>query len=314
MNSTFLLILALIFVAVSCGAYASLTSLALPRARQRLAELARAAGEADHGANPHWNVVAVKLARSLARLSVPDDGWESSPLRVRFMNAGLRNRSALAVYFASKTLLVFALPGIFFAYAGAAGVSMPYAKEMLLLVALAGLGYYAPNLWLRQAIRRRQLELFEAFPDAIDLLTICVEAGLGLNAAIARVGEETRLRCPALADEFHLAELELRAGASRENALRNIALRTGLEEVSSLVTMLVQAERFGTSIAQSLRVHSDLLRTQRRLRAEEAAAKVPLKLLFPLIFCVFPSLLVVLMGPAVIRVMHALLPTLSAMR
>ena len=311
MSANSLVFMALIFLAVSLAAYAGMAAVATPPSLRRLNRLAQGSGEAGQASDPHWKVVAVKVARSLARLSVPNEGWDDSPLRIRFMNAGYRKRSAPVAYFAAKSLLVFALPGAFFTYASVAPVSLGPLGFMACMLWLAAIGYYAPDIWLRSRVRRRQRDLFEAFPDALDMLTICVEAGLGLNAAIARVGEESRLRSPALADEFHLAELELRAGATRESALRNIAVRTGLDDVNSLVIMLVQAERFGTSIAQSLRVHSDSLRTQRRLRAEEAAAKIPLKLLFPLIFCIFPSLLVVLMGPALIRVYRVLIPIVT---
>jgi tight adherence protein C len=146
----------------------------------------------------------------------------------------------------------------------------------------------------------------------MDLIIVCIEAGLGLDAAIARTGQEMRLRSPALAGELHLVTLELRVGVSREQALQNLALRTGLDEVASLVTMLRQADRFGTSIAESLRVHADSLRTRRRQRAEEAAAKIPLKLLFPLIFCIFPSLMLVLLGPAVISIYRIFLKNLGS--
>jgi tight adherence protein C len=142
-------------------------------------------------------------------------------------------------------------------------------------------------------------------------MRVCVEAGLGLDAAIERVGREMALESSALAEEFHLVTLELRAGASRADALRNLAVRVGLEDIDAMVSMLVQADRFGTSIAESLRVHSDALRTKRRLLAEEKAAKLPVTLLFPLIFCIFPALLTVLLGPAVITVVRVLLPTIT---
>ena len=157
----------------------------------------------------------------------------------------------------------------------------------------------------------RQREIFETFPDALDLMTVCVESGLGLDAALAKVTEEMRLKSIPLAEELHLVNLELRAGSTREKALRNLALRTGVDEVNTFVTMLVQADRFGTSIGDSLRVFSDELRTKRRLRAEEMAAKIPLKLLFPLVFCIFPSLMLVLLGPAFIQVYRILLPTMA---
>jgi len=142
-------------------------------------------------------------------------------------------------------------------------------------------------------------------------MTVCVEAGLGLDAAMSKVGEEMHTKCKPLAQELHLVNLEMRAGRSREHALKNLALRTGVEEIEGLVTMLVQADRFGTNVADSLRIHSDMLRTKRRLRAEEAAAKIALKLLFPLIFFIFPALLLVLLGPAFIQIYRILLPTLA---
>jgi len=161
-------------------------------------------------------------------------------------------------------------------------------------------------------VATRQREIFETFPDALDLMTVCVEAGLGTEAALNRVAEDIQLKSPILSEELRLVNLELRAGADRERALRNLAMRTGVDEVDGFVTMISQAERFGTSIAASLRVHADMLRTRRRQRAEEAAAKIALKLLFPLIFCIFPSLLVVLLGPAMIQIYRVLLPTLAA--
>jgi tight adherence protein C len=181
---------------------------------------------------------------------------------------------------------------------------------MMLLLA-AAIGYYLPNMILSRMVFVRQREIFENFPDALDLMTVCVEAGLGTESAMVRVADDLQFKSPALADEMRLVNLELRAGGDRERALRNLAIRTGVDEVDGFVTMMSQAERFGTSIAASLRIQSDLLRTRRRQRAEEAAAKIALKLLFPLIFCIFPSLMVVLMGPAMIQVYRVLLPTLA---
>ena len=182
---------------------------------------------------------------------------------------------------------------------------------LVALLLLAAIGYYLPNAALAHMIARRQRELFEAFPDALDLMRVCIEAGLGMDAAIERVGREMQLESPALSEEFHLVSLELRAGASRTDALRNLALRVAIEDIDAMVAMLVQADRFGTSIAESLRVHAESLRTRRRLIAEEAAAKLPVKLLVPLIFCVFPALLTVLLGPAAINVYRILMPRIT---
>ncbi|MGT0193872.1 type II secretion system F family protein, partial [Burkholderia pyrrocinia] len=158
-------------------------------------------------------------------------------------------------------------------------------------------------------VKVRQQTIFEDFPDALDLLTVCVEAGLGLDAALMRVSEELRFRSEVVAGELDLLLLEMRSGFTKETALRNFALRTGVEDIESFCAMLIQADRFGTSISESLRVLSDMLRTRRRMRAEERAAKIALKLLFPLIFCIFPALMLVLLGPAMIHVYRVLLPT-----
>lgn len=171
-------------------------------------------------------------------------------------------------------------------------------------------GYFLPTGVLDRLVAMRQRELFLAFPDALDLLRVCVEAGLGLDAAVERVGREMQIESQALAQEFSLLGLELRAGAGRTDALRNLALRIGLKDIDTLVAMLIQADRFGTNMADSLLVHSESLRSKRRLAAEEAAAKLPVKILMPLIFCVFPALLTVLLGPAVINIVLVLAPRL----
>lgn len=304
--------LIMIFLAVAGIAYAVMLVFA-PRATQ--ARLKQIAGEDDvlegYKADKVWQKKVVKLSQPLAKLSLPDEDWDKSALRARFMHAGFRSSSAPTIYFAAKTVLALALPAIFLLSAGIGRFELSTQGTAFILLVLAAIGYYLPNGVLARVSALRQRELFENFPDAIDLMTVCVEAGLGLDAALAKVGEEMQLSSKILAEEIHLVGLELRAGASREKALRNLALRTGVEEIEALVAMLVQADRFGTSTADSLRVYSDTLRTKRRLRAEEAAAKIALKLLFPLIFFIFPSLLVVLMGPAFISIYRILLPTMA---
>lgn len=265
---------------------------------------------AGTGPSP-WVVHIIKLTGPLAKLSLPAEGWETSMLRTRFMNAGFRHPAAPVVYFAAKTMLAVGLPLLVFIVLSTS--SAKYGANMLLfwLLVAAAIGYYLPNLLLKNLIARRQREVFESFPDALDLMTVCVEAGLAMDAALSRVSAEIGLKSAVLSDELNLVTLELRAGSSKEKALRNLALRTGVEDVDALVAMLIQSERFGTSIAASLRVQSDQLRTKRRQRAEEQAAKIALKLLFPLIFFIFPSLLVVLMGPAFIQIYRVLLPTMA---
>lgn len=310
MTETQILYLVLIFVATAAGAYGCVLLFSPDATQKRLKAMVGVAQRRPSG-DPQWQQKIVKLTGPVAKLALPSEGWEASGLRTRFMNAGNRNASAPGVYFAAKAILAMALPAMFILYAGIGTVSLSANAILFWLLVLAATGYYLPNYILRRRIKTRQRELFEAFPDAMDLILVCVEAGLALDAAIARAGDEIRLRCPELADEFYLVTLELRAGATREHALRNLALRTGIEEVGNLVAMLVQADRFGTHVADSLRVHSDTLRTKRRLNAEEAAAKIPLKLLFPLLFCIFPSLLLVLLGPAFIGIYRILLPSMG---
>jgi tight adherence protein C len=259
-----------------------------------------------------WIELLARGTQPLARFAESDTGAQASALRRRLLHAGLRHPQALTAYLGTKTLLALALPLLAFGSQLLLARPLQGQPLMLLLLAAAALGYYLPNVVLSRLVLLRQREIFESFPDALDLITVCVEAGLGVEAALARVADDMQHRSRVLSAELQLVGLELRAGAPREHALHNLALRTGVEEVDGFVSMLIQAERFGTSIAQALRVHADMLRTRRRQRAEEEAAKITLKLLLPLIFCIFPALLLVLLGPAAINIRRVLLPALSA--
>jgi tight adherence protein C len=179
------------------------------------------------------------------------------------------------------------------------------------LIGAAILGYLLPEMWLMLRVSARQHRLRRALPDGLDLLVICVEAGLGLDQALMKVSQDLRITHKELSDELQLVNLEMRIGKSRLDALRELARRTGLEDIKSLVAMLIQTERFGTSVAQSLRVFSDELRTKRRQRAEERSAKTTVKIVPPLVFFIFPALLVVILGPAVITLMRTLFPMIQ---
>lgn len=303
--------LGIVFVIVFGVSLFIISQLAPNRVKERLGKVVTSPLQLDAPQESVWVQRATRIAEPLARLSLPAEGWDKSPLRTRFIHAGYAGRSPLPLFFGTKTLLALALPGLLAFYLGVTGSQLSGTTFIFLMLLVAAIGYYLPNALLSRRIESRQREIFENFPDAIDLLLVCVEAGLGLDAALARVAEEMLLKSRVLGRELHLVTLELRAGSSREKALKNLALRTGVPEVDTLVAMLVQADRFGTSIGASLRVLSEDLRLKRRLRAEEAAAKIPLKLLFPLIFFIFPSLLIVLMGPAVIQVARVLLPAMS---
>jgi tight adherence protein C len=304
--------LAVVFAVVFGIALLAMYLLSPSRVQQRLARLTEplAGNGAEQGNG--WIERMEKVAKPFAKLSVQEDGWEKSPLHTRFINAGWRSPSAPAVYFGAKTVLALGLPLLAALLATTYFGSVQRNSLLLLLLLCATIGYYAPNALLARAVEKRQLEIFESFPDALDLLTICVEAGLSLDNALAKVAAEMHLKSLVLSQELQLVLMELRAGFNKEKALRNLALRTGVEDVDTLVAMLIQSERFGTSMGASLRVHSENLRTKRRFRAEEAAAKIALKLLFPLIFCIFPTLLLVLMGPAFIQIYRVMLPAMGA--
>jgi tight adherence protein C len=224
--------------------------------------------------------------------------WRSSDLALQCIRAGYRSYSAVVTVIGAKIFMVVlgALAGVLIGTQAQTGTAI-----LLLITLLLGLvGFWVPDWVLRLLVSRRQAMFIASFPDALDLIRICLEAGLGLDAAISRVGEEFQKSCRPLQDELHTLSLELRAGASRAQCLRNFAERTGLPDVKALVTLLIQADKFGTGIADAVRVYSEELRMDRKLKAEEAAAKVSVKLMFPLIFCIFPALLLVLIGPAAI--------------
>jgi tight adherence protein C len=305
MTSQQLLFLLIVFavVAAICLLAARLFMPSLMRHR-----LARIVAPGGDQAPPQqgWIERAAKVAKPFMKLSLPEEGWEKSPLRIRFMNAGWRSASAPIFYFSAKTLLALLVPALLVAFALPQLRGKFDTASMLLVLSGAAFGYYLPNAVLARAVFLRQRDIFEVFPDALDLLTVCVEAGLSLERSLGKVAAEIHIKSMVLAQEMQLLLMEMRAGFSKEKALRNLALRTGVEDVDTLVAMLIQSERFGTSMGNSLRVHAENLRTKRRLKAEEAAAKIALKLLFPLVFCIFPLLLLVLIGPATISLYRAL--------
>ena len=253
-----------------------------------------------------WVERVAKVTQPLTRLSIPEEGWEKSTLRTRFMNAGWRNPHAPTLFFAAKTALALLGPALVGVLVATAVIMLSGLKLLFLLLLTASIGYYMPNMALSRIARRRQREIFETLPDALDLLTVCVEAGLSLERAFVKVAGEIHIKSVTLAQELQLVLMEMRAGFSKDRALRNFALRSGVDDVDTLVAMLIQSERFGTSVGDSLRVYSDNLRNKRRMLAEERAAKIGLKLLFPLIFCIFPTLLMVLLGPAGIQLSRTL--------
>jgi tight adherence protein C len=252
----------------------------------------------------------VRVLEWLGRLNQPS-AEDVRSTRLLLINAGYRSGKAPLLFLGAKLMLAVLLVFLF-TLVPAKLMGFPSASSLTMYyVMTAAVGYYLPVIWLRRVIASRKDALQRAMPDALDLMVVCVEAGLGLDQAIGRVSQEVNRTHPALGDELGVLTVELRTGISRQEALKNLARRSDLEELGNLVAMLVQTDRFGTSIGQALRVYADSMRTTRRLKAEELAAKLPVKLLLPLIFFIFPSLIVVTVGPAAIRMARVLLPAMG---
>ena len=243
-----------------------------------------------------------RIEQALDPLSkaIPLSAADVSRTRSWLIQAGFRGSQHVTFYFGARLILAFV--GLVIALAVSGG------NNLFLVAGLPGLGFFIPRFVLKRMIKDRQQRIRIALPDALDLTVICVEAGLALDQALMRVGEDLRHAHLDLSDEFHLVNLEMRAGKPRAEALRNLVVRTGVDDIRSLVGTLIQTDRFGTSIAQALRVHSDSLRVERRQRAEEQAAKTTIKMVPPLVVFVLPSIMFVTIGPAVINLIRELGP------
>jgi tight adherence protein C len=285
-------------VALIAGAAASVVLARSSPERRRLRDLAAAGSVSGAGAVDVRLTEQVKspLVERLAA-AVPKSPKEMGRLRRRLGKAGYRSMTAAVMYATAELVLpvIFAL-----AVVATFGVT----RGALFAVLAAVVGYMVPGLWLMTRISARQKQITNGLPDALDLLIVCVEAGSALDQAIVKASEELAIAYPALAEELRLITMETKAGKPRMEAFKNFAERTGAEDVRALVTMLIQTDKFGTSIAQALRTHAEVARTKRRQRAEERAAKLGVKLVFPLVFCLFPALYIVILGPAMIKIMR----------
>lgn len=301
MEQPLLIAIAIVFigVAVLTGLVTSVVLSRTSPERRRLREMA-AAGAGALGLGQLSLADTPDAMTRRVSTFVPKSPKEMGRLAKRMTRAGYRNPRA-AVYFAAAEVI---LP-IVLALATISIFGM--VRGTLFALLAAAIGYALPGFWLAHKTAKRQKQIQNGLPDALDLLIVCVEAGAGLDAAIVKAAEELAISYPALADELRLITTETRAGKPRLEAFKNFAARTGVEDVRALVAMLIQTDKFGTSIAQALRTHAATSRTKRRQRAEERAAKLGVKLVFPLVFCLFPALYVVVLGPAVIKIMENLM-------
>lgn len=272
---------------------------------KRLDEL-RVLGGRDEIERRRREANAERLKNVLAVLGgkVGESRSDASAVRQFLVQAGYTDDSAVPIYWAARIIT----PALFLmaAMAIARTINAPPSKVLFGALWAVGVGWIAPTFFIRARLKKRQKEVQLAMPDMLDLLVVCVEAGLGLNQALTRVADEIHHVSPVMSEQLTLVNLEMRAGTPREEALKHLAERTGLPDMKSLVAMLIQTDRFGTSVADALRIQADTLRTKRRQRAEEAAAKTTIKLVFPLVLCIFPAMFVVVLAPSVIAIMREL--------
>jgi len=256
----------------------------------------------------HPSLVFHDLVKKLGNV-LPVNPRDAGVIQRRMIRAGIRNENAMKYFYGSKVLLATVLP-LLMAIAVAKSGADPTNKLMAVLAA-AAMGFFGPNEYINVRARRRQKEIRKGLPNALDLLVVCVESGLGLDQAMVQVAKDLEQAHPDVSEEFALVNFELKAGKRRLDSLRNLAERTNVDDLKKLVAVLIQADRFGTGIAQSLRAHADFMRIQARQIAEEKAAKLGVKLVFPIFFCILPSLFVVTVGPMVVKIIHDLLPMMN---
>jgi tight adherence protein C len=293
-GTTFVLLTGAAVFAFTLGIAALVAAVSSPL-RRRLARLT----QADATDTLSLSARLADLFRPYTRYIMPRKEAELSKVRLLLLHAGYRSPNAVSAYFGVKSLLLIALPLLVLLVAPL----FPKLSSNLLLICegIAGcLGFLLPTMWLERKVQKRQRQLRVAFPDAMDLLVVCVEAGLGLAPALQRVADDLMISYPELGGELALVNAEIRAGVERAEALKNLSARTGLEDIRGLVALLVQTTRFGTGVADALRVYAEEFRDKRMQAAEEQAAKMGTKMIFPLIVCLFPSFFLIAVGPAVL--------------
>jgi tight adherence protein C len=268
----------------------------------RLDQMHPAAQQHDTTARRRRQVRSERLMSVLQALGqqVGSNRKDSTAVRLFLIQAGFSDPRAVSVYWASRMSLAVGVPAL--ALFGLPVLGFSSNQTVLAVLYCGAMGWIAPTFLVRRRLKARQKEVQLALADMLDMLVVCVEAGLGLNQALVRVADEIEHVSPVMAEQLAMVNLEMRAGTPREEALKNLADRTGLPDIRSLVSMMIQTDRFGTSVADALRVHSETMRTKRRQRAEEAAAKTTTKLVFPLVLLVFPAMFVVVIGPSALAI------------
>ena len=256
----------------------------------------------------HPSLAFHDLIKRLGNL-VPQSPKDVTVMQRRLIRAGMRNESALKVLYGAKAICGVVFPVV--ALAAVAGSDTDPSNKFVVVLLATAMGFFGPNEYVRRKATGRQKQIARGLPNALDLLVVCVESGLGLDQAILQVSKELEHAHPEISEEFGLVNLELKAGKRRVEALRNLAERTGVDDLKKLVAVLIQADRFGTGVAQSLRAHSDFMRVQARQVAEEKAAKLGVKLIFPIFFCILPSLFVVTVGPVAMKIIRELVPMMQ---
>jgi tight adherence protein C len=258
----------------------------------------------------HPSLIFHDIVKRLGAL-VPASPKDVTVMQRRLIRAGYRNQNALKILYGAKALLGIAFPLI--TTIAMFNSSADRSNKVVAILAAAAIGFFGPNEYVRISAKRRQKQIQRGLANALDLMVVCVESGLGLDQAILQVAKELEHAHPEICEEFSIVNLELKAGKRRAESLRNLADRTGVEDLKKLVAVLIQADRFGTGVAQSLRAHSDYMRVQSRQIAEEKAAKLGVKLVFPIFFCILPSLFVVTVGPVVMKIIRELVPMMNNM-
>jgi tight adherence protein C len=303
-----LLITIVIFLSVVAG----ITALGMKLYVRPKEALDRVAGTFDPVENmpAHPSLAFHDLIKRLGNF-VPQSPKDVTVMRRRLIRAGIRDENALKILYGAKATLGIALPLL--VGASVAGSATDSGNKIAAILVAVCVGFFGPNEYVRKLATKRQHEIARGLPNALDLLVVCVESGLGLDQAILQVSKELEHAHPEISEEFGFVNLELKAGKRRVEALRNLAERTGVDDLKKLVAVLIQADRFGTGVAQSLRAHADFMRIQARQVAEEKAAKLGVKLIFPIFFCILPSLFIVTVGPVAMKIVRELIPMMQGM-